>query len=150
MIVIEVGGGHVSTRGAVNLDPVHGAGPWRRRAQDTPWPTGDGTVEAVRASHVLEHIPAGEDRIAVFNEVHRVLSPKGAFHVVVPLMTGTWHAIADPTHVSFWVRESFGYFDGSVAPNADYGILPWKTSSFHVVGGWEGHWTGMPMKSEAQ
>lgn len=144
MTSIEIGGGSLVQPGWVNLDSRNGEGGWRRLAQDTPWPTADGSVDAIRASHVMEHIPAGDDRIAVMNEAHRVLRPGGVFEIIVPLMVGTWHAIADPTHVSFWVKESFHYFDGLFAANADYGIRLWTTLELEVVDGWEGHWKGTP------
>jgi hypothetical protein len=92
----------------------------------------------------MEHIPAGQSRIDVMNESHRVLAPGAVFEIVVPFMVGTWHAIADPTHVSFWCLESFHYFDGVFAANADYGIKMWTTLSLEVVNGWEGHWKGTP------
>ena len=41
---LEIGGGKLLRAGWVNLDPAHGTGPWRRLAQDTPWPTGDHSV----------------------------------------------------------------------------------------------------------
>ena len=140
---IEIGGGTLLTAGYINLDPVHGIGDWKRFAQDTPWPTGDNTVDKLRASHVMEHIPAGMDhRVKVMNEAHRVLKPGGIFEIIVPLLVGTWHAIADPTHVSFWVKESFHYFDGLFAANAHYGISLWETVSLDVMNGWEGVWVG--------
>lgn len=144
MTSIEIGGGTLVQPGWVNLDSRNGAGEWRRMAQDTPWPTGDNTVSAIRASHVMEHIPAGQERIDVMNEAHRVLRPGGVFEIIVPLMVGTWHAIADPTHVSYWCKESFHYFDGLFAANADYGIRLWQTLELEVVDGWEGHWKGTP------
>ena len=137
---LELGGGLATWEGFTNLDPVHGEGEFRRRIQDgIPLP--DGSVEAARASHVLEHIPAGAERIAVFNDVWRVQVPGGTFEVIVPLFGG-WGAIADPTHVSFWVRESFDYFTGKVEPAADYGIKRWELVSWSVVKcewGDEGH-----------
>lgn len=140
---LEIGGGTLCQEGWTNLDPAHGEGEWRRYAEDTPWPAETGSVEKIRASHVMEHIRAGNDRITVMNEANRVLKPGGYFEIVVPLLVpGTWQAVADPTHVSYWVKESFMYFDGTLAPNADYGLLPWKTMNFNVVSGWEGHWTG--------
>ncbi|MEU9323201.1 methyltransferase domain-containing protein [Streptomyces canus] len=144
MTSIEIGGGTLVQPGWVNLDSRNGVGEWQRMAQDTPWPTLDNSVDAIRASHVMEHIPAGQDRIDVMNEAHRVLKPGGIFEIIVPLMVGTWHAIADPTHVSFWVKESFHYFDGLFAANADYGIRLWQTLELDVVDGWEGHWKGTP------
>lgn len=141
---LEIGGGHLVQPGWTNLDPVNGEGDWRRQAQDVPWPAGDGTVQAIRASHVMEHIPAGQPRIDVMNEAHRVLAPGGVFEIIVPLLVGTWHAVADPTHVSYWVKESFHYFDGLFLPNATYGIKFWTTLELEVVDGWEGHWKGTP------
>lgn len=138
---IDIGGGTAPAPGHVNLDPVHGEGEWKRRIQDGI-PTGDETVDAVRASHVLEHIPAGVDRIDVFNEVHRVLRPGGQFTIILPVIADSdgrvnWHAIADPTHVSFWCRESFWYFTGEFGPQADYGICLWNEESYAVSDGWE-------------
>lgn len=144
MTSIEIGGGTLVQPGWVNLDSRNGDGEWKRLAQETPWPAADNSIDAIRASHVMEHIPAGEPRIAVMNEAHRVLKPGGVFEIIVPLMVGTWHAIADPTHVSFWVKESFHYFDGLFAANADYGIRLWQTLELEVVDGWEGHWKGTP------
>lgn len=141
---VEIGGGTLVQPGWLNLDPRHGEGPWRRMAQDVPWPCADGSVDAIRASHVMEHIPAGQDRIDVMNEAHRVLRPGGVFEIIVPFMTGTWHAIADPTHVSFWVMESFHYFDGLFMPNADYGVKLWTTLELETRDGFEGHWKGTP------
>lgn len=145
MVSIEIGGGHLVQAGWVNLDPVNGTGEWRRPAQDVPWPVADGGVEAIRAAHVMEHIPAGAPRLAVMNEAHRVLRPGGVFEVRVPnCLSGTWHAFADPTHVSFWCVESFHYFDGLFAANADYGIRPWETLELRVQGDNEILWKGTP------
>lgn len=121
---LDIGGGNFPAVDHVNLDPVHGDGEFRRKLQDgIPLP--DGSVESARCAHLMEHIPAGQQRIDAFNEVRRVLQPGGTFEVIVPLFP-CWGAIADPTHVSFWVRESFGYFTGEIIPGADYGIVPWE------------------------
>jgi len=142
---LEIGGGHLVQPGWVNLDFRNGEGEWRRYAQEVPWPTPDDSVTAIRASHVMEHIPAGQPRIDIFNEAHRVLMPGGVFEVRLPnALSGTWHAFADPTHVSFWCLESFHYFDGSFAANADYGILPWTTLELLVQGDNEILWRGTP------
>jgi hypothetical protein len=89
----------------------------------------------------MEHIPSGDARLAVMNEAHRVLAPGGTFEIILPLFP-SWQAIADPTHVSLWVEESFAYFDGRIVAQADYGIRYWQTTLWEVIGGWEGHWIG--------
>lgn len=137
---VDIGGGLAVRPGYINLDPVHGEGEWKRWAQDGI-PVPDNSLDTVLASHVMEHIPAGEDRVFVMNEVWRALKPGGRFEIIVPLFP-FWQAIADPTHVSFWVRESFWYFTGEYGPQADYGLKPWREVYWSVVADWEGHWIG--------
>ena len=145
---IEIGGGTIPAPGWVNLDPgPNGTPGWQFPAQDTPWPAPDGSVGALRASHVMEHIPAGAPRLAVMNEAHRVLALGGVFEIIVPVLKpliGTsisWESIADPTHVSLWCLESFHYFDGLFAANADYGLKYWETKE---LGPWINPNTGEP------
>jgi predicted SAM-dependent methyltransferase len=133
---LEIGGGSIAQPGWTNLDKINGEGPWHRKAEDVPWPTGDDTVTEILASHVMEHIPAGDPRLAVMNEAHRVLAPGGVFEIRIPNFAAlTWHAIADPTHVSLWIPKSFEYFDGTKAANADYGIKLWQTLELLTRGG---------------
>jgi len=143
--LLEIGQGNLVTAGWENaavLDPVHGFGPLKRLAQDVPWPLQPDSVDRMRASHVMEHIPSGQPRIDVMNEAHRVLRSGGTFEVIVPGEYGTWHPVADPTHVSRWVLESFHYFDGLFAANASYGIALWNTLDLRLEDGWEIHWLG--------
>ena len=135
-VKIDIGGGQAPRPGMENLDPVHGHGKWRRTLQDGI-PVKDGEVEMVRASHVLEHIET-RHRIACFNEVWRVLEPGGIFEIYVPLFP-TWQAIADPTHVAYFVKESFHYFTGEWTAAADYGIKLWQWADegWRVRDGWE-------------
>lgn len=58
------------------------------------------------------------------NECHRVLHVAGLMWVTVPRFP-TPRAIADPTHLSFWVADSFGYFVEKRAA-ARYGIARWE------------------------
>jgi predicted SAM-dependent methyltransferase len=141
---IEIGGGTLAPPGWTNLDPVHGTEGWKWKAQDKSWPAADGSVHGILASHVMEHIPAAGPRLFVMNEAHRVLRPGGVFTVRVPNAATGWHAYADPTHVSFWVIESFHYFDGLKAAHADYGILPWTTLDLTIQGDNEIMWRGTP------
>lgn len=130
--------------GYLNVDPVHGTGAWKV-AMPARIPLPDSSVDAIRASHVMEHIPAGQPRLDTMAEFHRLLRPGGQLVIIVPLAFH-WQAYADPTHVSLWVPESFHYFDGTMAPQADYGMPMWETQDWHESDGWEGHWTATPVK----
>ncbi len=74
--------------------------------EDVPWPFPDASVEALRASHVLEHV---RDLIPVIEEAHRVLVPGGSFEIIVPHWD-TDGAHQDPTHLRFFAPGSFDYF----------------------------------------
>lgn len=159
---IEIGGGTIARPGFINLDTRNGSNLyWQFEAQRGDWPTDDNTVDHIIASHVLEHIPAGADRLTVFNEAWRVLKPGGTFEILLPLVITesglpSWHSIADPTHVSFWCRESFHYFtarhgtdgkhfsDAVFSANADYGIKLFYETYWAFNNGFEGHWRGTP------
>jgi hypothetical protein len=138
-VKIDIGGGSNPNIGYRNLDPVHGEGAWKIMAQES-WPVEDNSVEAISASHVLEHIPAGQDRIDTFNNAWDALIPGGTLTIHVPLVGYTdnfnspkvvnfWGAWADPTHISYWwFPESLYYFygDHTLKANADYGIKFWN------------------------
>lgn len=143
---LDIGGGTAPMPRYVNVDPVHGDEGWRL-AMPARLPVDDATVDAIRCSHVMEHIPAGAPRIDTLNEYWRALRPRGTLTIIVPVI-GTWHAIADPTHVSFWVPESFQYFTGESAAHADYGILPWQQLDLEIKDGWEAHWFAKPVKED--
>jgi GT2 family glycosyltransferase/SAM-dependent methyltransferase len=72
-----------------------------------PWPWPDDSFDHVRAREVLEHLP---EKVRTMNELWRVLKPGGTAEVAVPTTEGTG-AFQDPTHVSFWNRRSFLYYE---------------------------------------
>lgn len=70
------------------------------------WPWEDSSVDEVLAYDIIEHLP---DKIHTMNEAHRVLRRGGLFDVIVPTTDGRG-AFQDPTHVSYWNRNSFFYY----------------------------------------
>lgn len=68
----------------------------------------DDTVSEVRADDFLEHIPIGKT-VYVVEEIFRVLKPDGIFRHQTPSTDGRG-AFMDPTHRSFWNRNSWMYF----------------------------------------
>ena len=123
---VEFGGGLAPWDGWINVDPLHGEGQWRIALGYDPVPLPDESVDRARASHCLEHIPAGKPRIRAMNEVWRILKSGAEFEVIVPRFPSV-RAISEPTHVSFWVPESFDHFTQRIG-NMDAGIRLWERS----------------------
>lgn len=151
-MLVELGGGtNPHPKADVVIDLRH---PRNAPAQDAtvtpwqcnhgPWEEGgqgylhSGLIDAVYASHFMEHIPKGKPIIDVMNEAWRILKPGGTFTMVMPLVGYTsvewggvsvngWQPYADPTHVQYWwLPESLLYFcEGPFKPHADYGIHTW-------------------------
>lgn len=66
----------------------------------------DSSVGVIRAVDFLEHIP---DKVALFNELYRVLVHGGMLLSTTPSTDGRG-AFQDPTHVAFYNENSFWYF----------------------------------------
>lgn len=145
---LEIGGGtNRLWPDAKQVDPKHGDPGLCSLVQDgIDLP--DDSIEAAIASHVMEHIASGDDRIRALNEVHRVLVARGTFEIIVPTIGHTgdagpvmhgWQGWADPTHVSFWwYPESFYYLAGGPwSAHADYGLRLWELGEMELRDGWE-------------
>jgi hypothetical protein len=103
-----------------------------------PWPIADGSVEAVRISHFVEHIPhyrpewGGVDGWWLFwNEIHRITVPGAEIIVDHPYVKND-RAFWDPTHTRFIHETTWHYLDRNwlVAQGLDH--YPY-TGDFEVV-----------------
>ena len=70
------------------------------------WPWEDSSIQYIQAHDVIEHLA---DKMHTMNEIHRVLKPGGRVEIIVPTTEGRG-AWQDPTHVSYWNRNSFLYW----------------------------------------
>jgi len=85
-----------------------------------------GVFKIIKAHHILEHIPR-ESLIPLMNECWRLLRYGGEMDIEVPIFPSEG-AMADPTHVSFFVSSTFDYFvrGGKFDDHRElYGIKPW-------------------------
>lgn len=72
------------------------------------FPIHNETYDTIHAWNVLEHI---RNKVHVLNECHRVIKRGGIMEVVVPdFAHHVETAIADPTHISFWVAGTFSQY----------------------------------------
>lgn len=100
----------------------------------------DGSVEEIRASHFIEHIPQPKV-IETFNEIYRILITGGIFEIFVP-PTPSNAAWCDPGHVSFWNEDSFRYYDMSWKEklSKSYGIkCNFKRVKIELLAEWNLH-----------
>ncbi len=79
--------------GFVNCDIRPGPGVDHQFDAQQVWPFDEGSVEYIRASHIIEHL---DDRIACFKEAHRVLQPNGIMEIWSPYGDGPHNP--DPFH----------------------------------------------------
>lgn len=105
LLKIDLCGGISGQRGYTTID---------RKGADiihdlnTPWPFKDGEVGVIRAHDAIEHLTSP---IHTMVEASRSLAPLGWFLTQTPSTDGRG-AFQDPTHVSFWNKNSFWYYTG--------------------------------------
>jgi len=67
-----------------------------------------GEVDEIRAHHILEHLRS-ENKVKVMALFYDLLKTGGILNIEVPLFPHP-ASVQDPTHLSFWTKESFKYF----------------------------------------
>jgi O-antigen biosynthesis protein len=121
LLAYDLGGIHNPRPGYRTLDVRQGAD-LVADILDTGLP--DSCVGVFRAVDFFEHVP---DKVALFNELYRLLAPGGMILSATPSTDGRG-AFQDPTHVSFFNANSFWYFT-----NANYAaFVPEITCRFQV------------------
>lgn len=108
-IHLNLGSGLRPLKGYVNIDNRKEVNPDLMCDVIEGLPYGDNSVDSIRAHDFLEHIPTGKT-IDVINEIWRVLKPGGTFASLTPDAEFGQGAFQDPTHLSFWVENSWLYF----------------------------------------
>lgn len=81
-------------------------------------PFGDNEFDEVRCFDVIEHIEFYEDLIFTFNEIWRVLKPKGLFNFTTP--AGIVEGLGHLTHHRAFNSGSFDYLMDNSSPTYEY------------------------------
>ena len=102
---INIGCGSKHLEGYINIDMVQPADSVID-LELAKLPYEDNSVDNIMADNVLEHI---HNLPALMDECYRVLKSGGVMRVIVPLFPSP-AAVADPTHVRFFVPETFDRF----------------------------------------
>jgi O-antigen biosynthesis protein len=103
---IDLGAAHRKQPGYLGLDQYDQPGVDIVANVTEGIPLPDDSVGVFRAVDFLEHIP---DKIAIFNELYRLLAHGGMLLSMTPSTDGRG-AYQDPTHVAFYNENSFWYF----------------------------------------
>lgn len=94
------------------------------------WPWDPGSVEHIIAHDIIEHL---SDKIFTMNQLYRVLCVGGRVEIVVPTTDGPG-AFQDPTHVSFWNRRSFLYYESGNIYRERFAKAYGIYAAFKVIG----------------
>lgn len=106
LTALDLGAAHSKPEGYLGVDQYEGPGVDIIADVSLGLDLADSSVGVIRASDFLEHVP---DKIALFNEIYRLLSHGGMLLSMTPSTDGRG-AYQDPTHVAFYNENSFWYF----------------------------------------
>lgn len=65
-------------------------------------------IDEIRCHHLLEHLDPTK-KVKIMRTLYDSLKPGGILDIEVPLFPHP-ASVQDPTHISFWSKESFWYF----------------------------------------
>lgn len=105
---LNLGCGYNKTDGFLNIDNRECVKPDIVIDVEKGLPFNDNSIDEVTAKDFLEHIPIGKT-VFVIEEIYRVLKNGGIFYSFTPSTDGRG-AFQDPTHVSFWNKNSWLYY----------------------------------------
>ena len=129
---LDLGSGGRRIAGYWSVDKDAAANPDILHDIEERFPFDDNSIDDIRAHHILEHIRT-EKKTFIMYEIWRVLKPGGIASVEIPLFPHP-QAVMDPTHISFWVRESFWYYEhGNRFRDAFDRRTSYPVPSFRVV-----------------
>jgi SAM-dependent methyltransferase len=94
-----------------------------------PWPWITESVDFILAKDIIEHLP---NKIVTMNEIWRVLKPGAIAQIEVPTTDGPG-AFQDPTHVSYWNRNSFFYYEDGNPHRERFGYAYGIRARFSIV-----------------
>jgi len=130
MVKLDIGCGKNKKAGFIGIDQYAMEGVDVVMDVRSRWDYADDSVDEVHSSHFVEHLTAGE-RVHFYNELHRVLKPRGRATIIVPHWASN-RAYGDPTHQWPPVSEmSFYYLSrewrASQAPHTD---IKWNPQGY--------------------
>lgn len=106
LLALDMGAAHNSPAQYMGVDQYPGENVDIVAKLPDRLPLEDNSVGVIRAVDFLEHV---DDKIALINELYRVLAPGGILLSFTPSTDGRG-AFQDPTHTAFYNENSFWYY----------------------------------------
>lgn len=106
LLCLDLGSYQAKRQGYLGVDKRRGDGVDVMAELPKKLPFGDSSIGVIRAMDFLEHV---EDKIALINELYRVLAPNGLLLSMTPSTDGRG-AYQDPTHVAYYNENCFWYY----------------------------------------
>lgn len=103
---LDLGAAHNRPPGYLGVDQYSGEGVDIVATLPDRLPLEDNSCGVIRAHDFLEHVV---DKIALINEIYRLLAPGGLLLSMTPSTDGRG-AFQDPTHVAYYNQNSFWYY----------------------------------------
>jgi SAM-dependent methyltransferase len=105
-IKIDLGCGNLKPNGFLGVDILSSPSVDLTADLTNRFPFATSSVDFIRAHDIIEHLP---DKIHTMNEIWRVCRPGALVDIRVPSTDGRG-SFQDPTHISYWNRNSFFYY----------------------------------------
>jgi O-antigen biosynthesis protein len=106
LLALDLGSYQAKRAGYLGVDKRRGDGVDVVTELPNQLPFGDGSIGVIRAMDFLEHV---EDKVALINELYRVLAPNGLLLSMTPSTDGRG-AYQDPTHIAYYNENSYWYY----------------------------------------
>jgi SAM-dependent methyltransferase len=114
---VDIGCGSRKVVGTIGLDNVAVPGVDVLGDLNQGLPFKDGSLDAVYANHILEHL---NDFLGTMNEIYRVCKPGALVFIKVPHAASTFVTWKDPTHQRGLFIATFAYFDDTYFDGAAF------------------------------
>lgn len=129
MRILDVGCGINKYPGSIGVDVnPHTRADVLCNLDHFPYPFRDGSFDALRATHVIEHV---NDVVRTMEEFHRLVRAGGTVHITTPHYTD-FSSFCDPTHRWHLNTYSFRYFGEDNAGYGYYSRAKFEERKVHV------------------
>lgn len=129
---LNLGSGKTRFEGFTNVDSYqYGDVDIVHNLNNIPWPFEDESIEEIIAQDILEHLYNTTD---IMTEIWRILKPNRTIKIRVPnVLESQYMAFTDPTHVKYFTKNSFDYWDPNTEHGKKYSYYLKTNNIFYII-----------------